>query len=297
MQPKVALVLGGGGSRGLAHIGVLKVLEREAIPIDFLVATSMGGVVAVLHALGVSADEIADGMQRSAINYSQNGALQNVRLISARFRQQLVEQALSPVLAGKTFADLQKPVTLMAVDMIHGQEIALTEGELIPALLATSAVPGVFPPVRINDMQLADGGVIDSLATHIAAKQGADKIIAVDVYPKLEKENPWNDPISAIMGFQLPVGWLNGTGSDNKIKHPNMFASMWRSVRVMTWHLHQERLAAHPPEVLLRPDVHDYGSLDFKDMTGPIEAGVAEAENHLPALRMLKQACLQVDGR
>ncbi len=135
-------------------------------------------------------------------------------------------------------------------------------------------------------MELADGGVIDSLATHVAHDQGADKIIAVDVYPELDKENPWIDPVSAIMGFQLPANIFSTSGDGHK-RIPTAAASMWRSVRVMTWYLHQERLAAHPPDVLLRPNVDDYGSLDFRDVDGPVQAGVEEAERHLTALKAL----------
>ena len=290
MRPKIALVLGGGGSRGLAHIGVLKVLQHEEIPIDFMVATSMGGLVGVLFALGYPPDQIAQGMQETmGLTYSNGSVLNNVKLISSRQRQRRLREQLGPLLGDKTFADLNIPTTLMTVDMISGQEIALSEGALIPALLATTAVPGVFPPVNMQDMQLADGGVIDSTATHIAYEQGADQIITVDVYPALETDNPWNDPLSAIMGFQLPIAWLNGTDENDQVKHPNMFSSMWRSVRVMTWHLHQTRLADHPPHILMRPQVDHYGSLDFKDLTGPIAAGQAEAERHLAALRAMKE--------
>ncbi len=282
MCNKIGLVLGGGGSRGLAHIGVLAVLAREQIPIDFIVATSMGAIVAVLYALGYPPAEIASGMKAM-----QSSSLA-MKIATARGRQRKIREQLGEILAGKTFADLKTPVTLMTVDMVHGEEVALSSGPLLPAILASSAVPGAFPPVMLNGRQLADGGVIDSLATHVAYEQGADKIIAVDVYPPLEKDNPWTDPISAVMGFQLPVGIFSTNGNgQNKI--PTAAASMWRSFRVQTWYLHQQRLAAHPPHVLLRPAVHDYGSLDFKDVTGPIQAGQAEAERHLAALKALIQ--------
>jgi predicted acylesterase/phospholipase RssA len=174
----------------------------------------------------------------------------------------------------------------MAVDMVHGEEVALSEGSLLRAVLASSAVPGAFPPIKIHDMELADGGVIDSLATHIAYEQGADKIIAVDVYPPLEKDDPWTDPISAIMGFQLPTNIFSTNGNKaNKI--PTIAASMWRSVRVMTWYLHQQRLATHPAHVLLRPDVSNFSSLDFKEVDAPIQAGITEAEHHLTELKAL----------
>ncbi len=279
MHPKVGLVLGGGGTRGIAHIGVLQVLVREQIPIDLIVGTSMGGIVGVLFALGSSPDELA-----GRVREIEGNSLINIRRLSARARQQMLREYLAEAVEDKTFADLKLPVVLMAVDMVHGREVALTEGPLMPAILATSAVPAIFPPVELDGMQLADGGVIDSLATHVASEQGADRVIAVDVYPPLEKDDPWVDPISAIMGFQLPFSL--STGADST-KTPSLFASMWRSVRVMAWYIHEQRLAAHPPDVLLRPDVARYGSLDFRDLMGPLEAGVAEAERRLPELKAL----------
>ena len=289
MSLKVALVLGGGGSRGLAHIGVLKVLQREGITVDCIVGTSMGGIVGVLHARGDKPDGIATKLQAAMdLSYPSGSKIHNVKLVSSRMRQRRLHEQLEAMLGDITFADLKLPVTLMTVDMISGQEVALSDGPLIPALLATAAVPGVFPPLNMDGMQLADGGVIDSLATHMAFAYEADRVIAVDVYPALETEDPWDDPISAIMGFQLPISWLNGTDEENKVVHPNVFSSMWRSVRVITWHMHQTRLASHPPDILLRPDVDHYGSLDFKDTKGPIQAGIEEAERHLEALRALK---------
>ncbi len=277
-RSKIALVLGGGGSRGLAHIGVLKVLVREQIPIDLIVGTSMGGVIGVLFALGYHPSEIGQGISKL-----QQASFFNLKMLTMRARQRHVKQFLTEALGDKTFADLTIPVTLMAVDMRRGEEVQLNAGKLVPALLASSAVPGAFPPVHYHGMELNDGGVIDSLATHVAFARGAASVIAVDVYPELEKENPWIDPISAIMGIALPA-LSNGNGNG---RAPNIASSMWRATRVMTWHLHQKRLADHPPHVLLRPDVDRYGSLDFRDIDTPIQAGVEEAERYLPRLLRL----------
>ena len=301
----------------MAHIGVLNILHREQIPIDFIVGTSMGGVIGVLYALGLTPNEIM-----SRFDIPAPTALENVQMFTSRARQRRWRKRLFGLVGHKTFADLQLPLVLMAVDMISGEEVLLKEGPLLPALLATSAVPGVFPPVNLNGRQLADGGVIDSLATHIAVRQGAERMIAVDVHPALENESPWDDPISAIMGVQLPILSSNSqeeekieqdktepdeNGRDKsvsilgfqlssflsqdkeKVKIPNPVSSMWRAVRVMTWHLHQKRLADHPPDILMRPSVDQYGSLDFKDISGPIQAGMNEAERYVEALRMLVQ--------
>ncbi len=275
---KIGLVLGGGGSRGLAHIGVLQVLAREGIPIDLIVGTSMGGIVGTLFALGISPHQLAERM-----SVMQDNSLFNVKRWTARSRQRMLRSLLSEALSGRTFADLKIPTALTAVDMRQGTEVALDQGPLMPAVLATSAVPAVFPPVALDGMQLADGGVIDSLATHIAFERGADKVIAVDIEPSLEKDNPWVDPISAITGIQLPFVF----GSNGPPKTPNAFAAMWRAWRVMAWHIHQERLAAHPPDILLRPKVERYGSLDFRELDGLLLAGAAEAEHHLPHIKAL----------
>ncbi|GEM_PF-4542019 len=276
-MPKVGLVLGGGGSRGLAHIGVLKVLEREGIPIDYMVCTSMGAIVGISYALGHSIADIETYMNR--LGHSN---LLSMNVFSAKARQKAIRELLDQVMKGKTFADLKIPSVVMAVDMLEGREECLGEGELIPCILASSAVPAVFPPVTINGKQLADGGVIDSVATKPAYDMGAEVVIAVDVYPALERENIWVDPVSAIMGFQIPFNLLGGDNS------PGMLSSLWRSFRIMAWHTHQSRLDAHPPHVLLRPPVDGYGSLDFKDIQGPIMAGMQETEAHLDAIK----ACL-----
>lgn len=282
----LGLVLGGGGSRGLAHIGVLEVLRRENVPIDFIIGTSMGGIVGVLYALGLTPDTLAAALYTAmGVNFAQSRTLRDLKLVSARARQLRLREQLTQIVGDKTFDDLQLPVTVMATDMVYGQEVAVDSGDLVTGLLATSAVPGVFPPIRWQGKHLADGGVIDSLATHMAYAKGAGRIIAVDVYPQLEKHNPWNDPISAIMGIQFPSNLLGS--QRNPVKTPNALASMWRSVRVMTWHLHQLRLQDHPPHVLLRPEVDEIGSLDFKDLDRPVQAGREAAEAQIEALRAL----------
>jgi NTE family protein len=276
MRPKLALVLGGGGSRGIAHVGVLDVFFREKIQIDLIVGTSMGAIVGALYASGIKPQIIGERMSSL-----QGLNLLGMNLFSARARQRNVAEQLKEALSGKTFDDLQIKLVVTAVDMVSGQEVVLDKGELIPALLASSAVPAVFPPVQLNGMQLSDGGVIDSVATHVAYQYGAQAVIAVDVYPALEQSNPWVDPVTAVMGFELP---FQLPGID---RSPSMLSSIWRSYRVLMWYTHQRRLEAHPPHVLLRPPVHDTPSLDFQDLQGLYYAGYQEAEQHLDKIKAL----------
>jgi NTE family protein len=174
----------------------------------------------------------------------------------------------------------------MAVDMRHGTEVCLHEGELVPALLASSAVPGAFPPVEHQGLELSDGGVIDSLSTHTAFDFGAERVIAVDIYPELERDNLWTHPLSAIIGLEIPALLPNTTDSNGDRK-PTVPTSIWRATRVMTWYLHQKRLDEHPPDVLLRPNVDEYASMDFRDIDTPVQAGVVAAEAAVAELRAL----------
>lgn len=284
MRPKIALVLGGGGSRGVAHVGVLDVFMREKLPVDLIVGTSMGAVVGAMYAAGHQPAQMAERMADL-----QGVNVFGTSIFTARGRQQRFAEQLSTMFAGLTFADLKIPLLVTAVDMITGQETVLKDGPLIPALLASTAIPAVFPPVELNGMQLADGGVIDSVATHVAYEQGYGceeaRIVAVDVYPQLEQDNPWVDPLSAIMGLgiqiDLPFNSLPWA------RTPGIVASLWRSYRVLAWNMHETRLQAHPPDVLLRPALGETGSLDFKDLQSPFYAGVQDAERHLDAILAL----------
>ena len=280
-RPKIGLVLGGGGSRGIAHIGVLMVLVREQIPIDLIVGTSMGAIVGTSYALGHEPQVIADNIVKNL----GGSSLLNLNIFSARARQRAVQKQLAPAVEGKTFADLNILVTIMTTDMLHGKEIPISEGPLMPALLASSAVPGVFPPIKQDGMELMDGGVLDSLATHVAFENGAERVIAVDVDPGLDRDNPWVDPISAVVGIDLPFDAFSFARDWGRI--PSAMASIWRSVRVRTIFIHEARLEQHPPDVLLKPDVADYASLDFKDVQGPMQAGINAAEEQVDAIRAL----------
>ncbi len=284
MRPKVALVLGGGGSRGIAHIGVLQVIVRERIPIDLIVGTSMGAIIGALYAAGNPPDTIAEKISE----FQGTRVFQN--LISSRSRQRRIVQTLRQVLGGTQFSQLKIPLAVTTVDLISGKEVVLDSGDVVNALLASSAVPGAFPPVEYKGMQLADGGVIDSVATGIAVERGygseaGGRIIAVDVYPPLMNDRSWGDPLSAIMGIGLPFTIPTLRSGEGRM--PGVVASLWRSFRVLVWHTHEARLAQFPPDILIRPELGTKASLDFRELEKPLKAGRDAAEAALPAIRAM----------
>ncbi|MBK9122944.1 MAG: patatin-like phospholipase family protein [Chloroflexi bacterium] len=283
-RPKIALVLGGGGSRGVAHIGVLQVLTRESIPIDIIVGTSMGAIIGALYAAGNPPEHLAERV----------GEFQGTRVFSnpfsARSRQNRIADVLRHQLGSIRFSQLKVPMVVTAVDLVSGQEVVIDTGEVVPALVASAAVPGAFPPVPSNGMQLADGGVIDSVATGVAYERGfssqdGGRIVAVDVYPPLNNDHSWGDPLSQIMGIGLPFNLP--TLRSGKDMQPGVGASLWRSFRVLVWYTHETRLAKFPPDVLIRPDLGDAASLNFRDLESPLEAGREAAESALPAIKKL----------
>lgn len=277
MAAKVSLVLGGGGSRGIAHVGVLDVLKRENVPIDFVVGTSMGAIVGALYAAGYQTGDIAQMLER----FQKINSL-GVSVLTAKGRQKRFADELESMLGGRTFESLETPLVVTAVDLISGEEVALSSGDLVPALLASSALPAIFLPVEIGEMQLLDGGVIDSVATRIAYEHGygtPDKpIIAVDVYPPLSSEDPWMGPMS-MLAPGMPFG-------GNLLRSPAMLSILWRSFRILAWQMHNMRLEQHPPQVLLRPELLNT-SLDFNDLQSPYFAGVQETEDHLEEIYRL----------
>ena len=157
MSGTFGLALSGGGAKGLAHIGVLKVLEEAQIPVHLMAGTSMGGVIATMYAAGHSAAAIEE-MARSTrvLNILQHDHT-GLGLIGPGKIAALLRKALG---GDPTFADLEIPLALIATDLVTGEEVILREGSVVEAVLATIAIPFIFPPVEWHGRLLADGGIL-----------------------------------------------------------------------------------------------------------------------------------------
>lgn len=175
---KVGLALSGGGARGFAHVGVLKGLVENDIPIDLIAGTSAGSFVGGAYAAGMSVDEIIEVGRNiswfgvAGFSYSPKGFLSNAAM------KGFIEKSF-PV---SKFEDLRIPFTAVACDLETGEEVYLKdEGDLTHAIRASCAIPGVFIPVTDDGRQLVDGGVVSPIPTRAVKKMGADVIIAVDL--------------------------------------------------------------------------------------------------------------------
>lgn len=195
-RKRVGLALGGGGARGIAHIGVLQVLEREQIPVDCIAGTSAGSLVGALYAAGVRADQLLqlalDIRWRHVVHpvWPRRGFLSFARL----------ESYLVRTLGDLTFADLQIPYAAVAADLTTGEAVVLREGRVAPAVRASCSVPGLFVPVFLDHRWLTDGGVANNLPISVARELGADVVIAVRLgFPSpAPPRGPFRNAVAAI---------------------------------------------------------------------------------------------------
>ena len=178
---KFGLALGGGSARGIAHIGVIQVLEAYHIPIDMIAGTSIGSVVGSVYATGASVEQIKEAalsMKRSKTISLMDPTLPLSGLLSGN----RVEEILNKIaLKDKTFDDLKIPFAAVATDIETGAKVILNQGSVIKAVRASISIPGIFTPVKYQDYYLVDGGVVDPVPVDVVEKMGADIIIAVSL--------------------------------------------------------------------------------------------------------------------
>ncbi len=179
-RPIIALALGGGGALGYAHVGVIETLLENNIPIDMIVGTSMGAVVGASYCSGNSTQTMRELAEDLSLGKMFDLNLDFTGLISGRRIVKLLKTAIKDV----NTEDLPTKFVCNAVDLKTGKEVILDKGNVIKNVRASISVPGLFVPVKINNMVLVDGGVINNMPHDIARSMGADIVIAVDVVTK-----------------------------------------------------------------------------------------------------------------
>ncbi|MET0210799.1 MAG: patatin-like phospholipase family protein, partial [Burkholderiaceae bacterium] len=288
-RPRLGLVLSGGGARGLAHVGVLKVLERERIPFDVITGTSMGAIIGGLYASGMSAEDLDRELSRIAWDrlfasridrqdlsqrrkeedFEFSASIEfglrdgEVRVptgtLSSRGLEALLRRLTLPVRNVRQFDRLPTPFRAIATDMENGAERVLAEGDLALALRSSMSVPGVFSPVEWEDRILGDGGLVNNLPIDVAREMGAQRLIAVNV--------------------GTPVG-----GRDTLNSLLGLTAQM---INILTEQNVQRSLAsmAAGEDMLITPKLGKLTSGDFDQAPALIKLGEEAAEALLPQLR------------
>lgn len=174
---KVTLVLGGGSARGIAHIGVLKILEREKIPIDHIVGTSMGAMIGAAYSIGIPITVMEERAYKFTTKKILDPTIPRMGLLAGA----KLEETIKHLIDNKQFDDCKIPLAVVANDIETGEEVVFQKGNLVKVVRASCSWPGIFNPVRIDGRLLSDGGIKHSVPTKIARDLGADYVIAVDV--------------------------------------------------------------------------------------------------------------------
>lgn len=273
----ITLALGGGGAKGNAHIGVLRRLEKEGYKIRSVAGTSYGGIVAVLYALGNSPAEIQkifEEVDQSHL-YGRDPEDGPSLLGFAGVRK-----VIGQVCGGKTFDDLKIPCAVTAVDINSGAEITLSKGGLSQAVLATIALPGIFPVQRLNDWELVDGGVLNPVPVSVARELSPDlPIVAVML----------NDPMDKpLHGYTIPVPGIIPRTIARRLARISLAQSLdvfLRSVDVSSRAVAHFRLQLDKPDVLICPAVHHLGLLDKVVIEDVAKLGEQATEAVLPQLK------------
>jgi len=249
---KIALVLGAGASRGFAHIGVLKVLEANKIPVHMIVGTSAGSFVGSLSAYGFTAFQL----QKMASSLDKNEIIDLTIPDNGFVRGERLEEYVNVMVKNTPLEKMRIPFYAVAANIQNGQEVVFSKGNTGTAVRTSCSIPGIFRPVKIDGRMYVDGGVVSPIAVDAARRLGADIVIAVD--------------ISADIDTRQPEGTIE---------------TILQSIGIMQSKIAAIQLAR--ADVVIRPRVGRIGSADFEKRLDAMIEGEKAALEMLPAIQTI----------
>lgn len=276
----IALALGGGGSRGHSHIGVIRSLVNAGFSIRAVAGTSAGGLVAACYAAGITPDD----MEKIFIEADQS----KLYARSSKDGPSIlglggVEILLENVFGDKKIEDLIIPCAITSVDIKTAKEIVITKGKVVDALLATIALPGIFPPMTRGEYLLVDGGVLDPVPVAVVRNLSKNlPVVAVVLTPFVDTEK------RQLKGIQLPV--IIPSPLANRLQRTRLaqaFNIFLLSVDAAGRMLTELRLKIDAPEIIIRPDVGHVGLLDKVDVHEIVRLGEEAVIPHIDQLKKI----------
>lgn len=259
---KIAIVLGGGGSKGFAHVGVLKVLEAQKIPVDMVVGTSAGSLVGSLYASGKSAFEL----QEIALKMDRDNVIDyDWKIWSGVIIGDKLENFINTSVRNTPIEKLKIPFYAVAANVATGEEVVFTRGNTGMAVRASCSVPAVFQPLKIGNTTYIDGGVVSPVAVDVARRNGADIVIAVDI-----------------------------SGGINRTVPEGMLDTVKKSVDIMYAKIAEYQIKN--ADIVIRPNMKNIGSTDMDKFNEAIFEGEKAATLKLPELQTIIDK-LKKEGR
>lgn len=310
--PVIGLALGSGAARGWAHIGVLRILEREGISPSIVCGTSIGALVGAAYAAG-QVERMHDWVKTldwqavmSLIDLKMGGGLIEGSKLVDFFSQQFKDEGIER---------LEKKFACVATDLSDGNEVWLREGKVIDAVRASIALPGLFTPIFKEGRLLVDGGLVNPIPVSLCRAMGAEIVIAVDLNWNLvgrrsrisgdeatavtqttppahratrgqSSTSLTNSIVEAIMSKFRPSSWSH-LSTANSSDLPSMLDVLATSLNIMQLQISENRLNNEPADLIIRPDLSGTAAMDFHRGAQAIEAGEQAARNMLPAIKKL----------
>jgi len=265
-RKKIGLALSGGGARGLAHIGVLKVLEDYKIPIDIIAGTSIGAVVGALY----SSEPNAKKLKKESINSNWKDlfdyTISKKGLIKGKKIEDFLEQKLDKI----KFNELKIPLYVTAFDLTKKREIVFSKGDVVNALRASISIPGIFIPIEEKGEILVDGGVTDIIPIEALRKAKADIIIAVNVEYIKEKRT------------------LYGQNADFKktnLNIPNLLNTLTKALQVKASEECNFEILNEKADLVISPNLEKIGTFEFQKAKQAIKIGERKAKSSIEEIK------------
>lgn len=265
-RKKVGVALSGGGIRGLAHIGVLKVLEDYNIPIDFISGTSMGAIVGALY----SAEPNAKKLEKEVLNEKISNLFDYTISRSGFVKGDKIEKYIQEKLGDIDFKELKTKLFITSYDIKNKREVIFSKGNVAKAVRASISLPGLFIPVKNKNEILVDGGVIDPIPTEILKRAGADIIIAVNVNFIKEKKTKYDENAYKITKSATVM--------------PSILQVFLKSTEIVNSLAAEADLNKSKADLVIDIPIGDVGLLDYSKKKEVIEAGKKYSKKELKHL-------------
>ncbi|MDI3534537.1 MAG: hypothetical protein PWQ82_902 [Thermosediminibacterales bacterium] len=253
-RPKIGLALGGGAARGYAHIGVIKVLTEEKIPIDFISGTSIGALIGALYSVGIDIQML----EKLALSIKRENWVDFIIPRKGLLAGKKIEQIIRLLTKNKNLEEVDIPLTVTATDLKTGKEVLLRKGNIAKAVRASISIPGIFVPVIMENMILVDGAVLNKVPADAVRQMGADIVIAVDL------------------------------GFDKRIRLNNIYDILLQTFDIMGRELLKTKILN--ADIIIRPKLGDIDPSNFNQPKDCIIEGEKAARDALPKiLQFLKE--------
>jgi len=256
---KVGLALGSGGSWGLAHIGILKVLEKNNIPIDYIAGSSMGAIIGAMYALNPNIKEL----EEKALSLTKKDFAKLLDLNipkTSLIKGNKIRIFLEKLIGDKYFSDTKIPLKIVTTDLESGKETVISKGKLVDAIMASISIPGIFPPIRLQEGLLVDGGLINATPTNVVKEMGSDVAIGVDLTMQSKIE----------------------------LKEPNIYQTLMRSYEILRTQSTKFNIDENDENLLIiKPDITKLRKFKFYEIQKFIDEGERVAREALPKIKKL----------